>query len=46
MSITIEKQRDLCIWTEAGVLNGKICDRGFRCEDCPLDAALRDSDAT
>ncbi|PLX32036.1 MAG: hypothetical protein C0600_03895 [Ignavibacteria bacterium] len=46
MSITIEKQRDLCIWTEAGVLNGKICDRGFRCEDCPLDTALRDSDTS
>lgn len=42
MSIIIEKQQNLCIWTEAGVLNNKLCDRDFQCEQCPLDAALRD----
>ena len=42
MSIIIEKQQNVCIWTEAGVLNNKLCDRDFQCEHCPLDAALRD----
>jgi glycine cleavage system H lipoate-binding protein len=46
MGITIEKQQGLCIWTEAGVLNGKICDRDFQCERCPLDAALRERDGS
>lgn len=32
-----------CVWVDAGVLNHKLCDRGFDCEHCPLDAALRDS---
>lgn len=30
-----------CIWMDAGVLSFKLCDRQFRCEDCPLDRALR-----
>lgn len=42
MGIFIEKQKQICIWTEAGVLNNKLCDRDFQCEHCPLDAALRD----
>jgi len=29
-----------CIWMTAGVLTYKLCDRGFDCERCPLDAAL------
>ncbi len=46
MSIIIEKQQNVCIWTEAGVLNNKLCDRDFHCEQCPLDAALRDHSDT
>lgn len=34
-----------CVWVDAGVLNYKLCDRGFDCEHCPLDAALRDNNA-
>ncbi len=30
-----------CIWMTAGILTYKLCDRGFDCERCPLDAALR-----
>ncbi len=30
-----------CIWTDAGVLRDRLCDRSFACESCPLDAALR-----
>lgn len=34
-----------CVWMEAGILAYRLCDRGFDCENCPLDAALR-GDAT
>ena len=30
-----------CVWMSAGVLHYKLCDRGFDCERCPLDAGLR-----
>ena len=30
-----------CVWMNAGLLTYKLCDRGFDCEHCPLDAALR-----
>jgi len=30
-----------CVWMTAGVISYKLCDRGFDCENCPLDAALR-----
>lgn len=30
-----------CVWMDAGVLAFHLCDRGFACEHCPLDAALR-----
>lgn len=30
-----------CVWMDAGLLTYKLCDRGFDCEHCPLDAALR-----
>lgn len=33
-----------CIWTQAGVLRDRLCDRGFACDGCPLDAALRRTD--
>ncbi|MDT8324046.1 MAG: hypothetical protein RRA94_08050 [Bacteroidota bacterium] len=47
MGIIIDtQQEEQCIWVEAGVLNYKLCDRGFRCDHCPLDAALRDHDST
>lgn len=30
-----------CVWMAAGMVAYKLCDRGFDCENCPLDAALR-----
>ena len=30
-----------CVWMSAGQVAYKLCDRGFRCEECPLDACLR-----
>ncbi len=30
-----------CVWMTAGQVAYKLCDRDFRCEECPLDAALR-----
>jgi glycine cleavage system H lipoate-binding protein len=30
-----------CIWMTAGIISYQLCDRGFECDDCPLDAALR-----
>ena len=29
-----------CVWMDAGVVNYKLCDRGYDCERCPLDQAL------
>jgi glycine cleavage system H protein len=42
MNNRLESERaPICIWMSAGVLNYKLCDRDFDCEQCPLDAALR-----
>jgi glycine cleavage system H lipoate-binding protein len=30
-----------CVWMCAGLISYRLCDRGFDCESCPLDAALR-----
>lgn len=30
-----------CVWMAAGLVSYKLCDRGFDCDHCPLDAALR-----
>lgn len=30
-----------CVWMCAGLLSYRLCERGFDCENCPLDAALR-----
>jgi glycine cleavage system H protein len=30
-----------CVWMTAGVLQYQLCDREFRCEECPLDSAIR-----
>ncbi len=30
-----------CIWMTAGVLQYQLCDRAFKCEECPLDLAMR-----
>lgn len=30
-----------CVWMTAGVLPYQLCDREFRCEECPLDLAIR-----
>jgi glycine cleavage system H protein len=30
-----------CVWMTAGLVAYHLCDRGFDCDDCPLDLALR-----
>jgi glycine cleavage system H lipoate-binding protein len=30
-----------CIWMRAGVLDFKLCDREYDCENCPLDKGIR-----
>ncbi len=30
-----------CVWMTSGMINYKLCDRQYDCEDCLLDAALR-----
>jgi glycine cleavage system H lipoate-binding protein len=34
-----------CIWMDAGVIDYKLCDRNFDCENCPFDAIIRNGDA-
>jgi glycine cleavage system H protein len=33
-----------CVWMIAGLLTYRLCDRGYECERCPLDAAIRGVD--
>lgn len=30
-----------CIWMSAGLVAYKLCDRGFECDGCPFDRAMR-----
>ena len=30
-----------CVWMSAGLLTYRLCDRGYECERCPLDAGIR-----
>lgn len=30
-----------CIWMSAGLVAYKLCDRGYECEGCPFDQAMR-----
>ena len=30
-----------CVWMIAGLLTYRLCDRGYECDGCPLDAAIR-----
>lgn len=39
--LTLRAGGQTCVWMDAGVLGYRLCDRGFDCEHCPLDAALR-----
>jgi glycine cleavage system H protein len=32
---------DYCIWMNAGLVAYKLCDREFKCEECPLDEVMR-----
>jgi glycine cleavage system H lipoate-binding protein len=40
VSEAVPRTDETCVWVTAGVLTYKLCDRGFDCEHCPLDAAL------
>jgi glycine cleavage system H lipoate-binding protein len=31
-----------CLWMLAGVVSYKLCDRGYDCEHCPFDRAIRE----
>ena len=37
----IPKSQKKCVWMEIGIVSYKICDRNFKCDDCPLDKGLR-----
>ncbi len=34
-----------CVWMTAGVLNYRLCDRGYDCDHCLVDLALREGHA-
>ncbi len=38
--LTIHAGGQTCVWMDAGLLAYRLCDRGFDCEHCPLDAAM------
>lgn len=38
--LTIHTGGRTCVWMDAGLLAYRLCDRGFDCEHCPLDAAM------
>jgi glycine cleavage system H lipoate-binding protein len=41
-TLTINRKRDLsCIWMVAGVVNYKLCDRNFDCENCEFDRIMQ-----
>ncbi|MBS4028682.1 MAG: hypothetical protein KGZ58_08590 [Ignavibacteriales bacterium] len=29
-----------CVWMDAGIVAYKLCERKYRCENCPLYAAI------
>ena len=37
----MSQEDQACVWMRAGLVAWKLCDRGFACETCPLEAALR-----
>jgi glycine cleavage system H protein len=36
-----EAPAQTCVWMDAGVIAFRLCDRGFACDHCPFDAAVR-----
>ncbi len=34
-----------CIWTDAGLVSYKLCDRNYECDACPFDQAMRQKSA-
>lgn len=36
---------DYCIWMNAGLVAYKLCDREFKCEECPVDDLIRKESA-
>ena len=36
-----QRTEQACVWMRAGVIRYRLCDRGFDCDRCPLDAGLR-----
>lgn len=37
----IPPEENRCVWMTAGVIQYQLCDREFKCEECPLDSAIR-----
>src|SRR4030067_3521666 len=33
-----------CIWMEAGIIDYKLCDKNFDCENCPFDTIIKSGD--
>jgi glycine cleavage system H lipoate-binding protein len=42
----LPERAEPCVWMAAGLLSYRLCDRGYDCEHCPLDAAIRGTPAT
>lgn len=40
-----EEETLQCVWMLAGVVNYKLCDRGYGCENCSFDWAMREAPA-
>ncbi|MBV6511364.1 MAG: hypothetical protein HRU80_07070 [Ignavibacteriales bacterium] len=30
-----------CLWSDCGVISFRLCERNFRCKDCPIELALK-----
>jgi glycine cleavage system H protein len=37
----LSRKDDSCVWMNAGLVAYKLCDREFKCEECPLDESMR-----
>lgn len=39
--LTMTQSAQTCVWMDAGVVAFRLCDRGYACEQCLFDAAMR-----
>lgn len=41
MHTIIPENESHCVWMDAGLVNYKLCDKGFECDQCPFDRVMR-----